>query len=72
MSIIKLLEAYPPELSGKDILYNLLFWGIGVLLYVGRNTEIIRPIWKLYKLFLYLLFATLLFGFIKERFKSKE
>lgn len=67
-----LLESYPPRISSTDILVNILFWGGTLLLYIFRENPIIKPIWRYYKLFIYVLLATLTINFIKDQWNKKK
>jgi hypothetical protein len=66
-----LLEAYPPDISFSDLMFNILFFSLGIFIYLRRDNEQIRPVWKILKLFLLILFGTLLWGYLRDKFNRK-
>ena len=67
-----LIESYPPRISSTDILVNILFWGGTFFLYIFRENPIIKPIWRYYKIFMFVLLATLTINFIKDQWNKKK
>jgi hypothetical protein len=66
-----LIESYPPQISPIGIFDNIIFWGETFLIYTFREYPVVKPIWKAYKLLLFILLAILVINFIKEQWNKK-
>ena len=66
---MKLLESYPPTVTSTDIVVNVLFWGGIAVVFFLRNTPPFNTIWKGIVMFFVVLFGTLMWNNIKDKFK---
>lgn len=65
------LTTYPPTITLRDIITNVIFWGVVIALYKNRDkTPQNRKMWNAVQIFFAVLLATLGANYVKTRLKD--
>ena len=65
------LEAFPPIIPTSSIIFNIIFWGVGYIIYRNRKkSKDMAALWRTISMFFTVLLVTLGANYAKKEIKA--